>query len=64
MSLEDRVDRLEREVAWLRKRLASILPERSYCPHCKALVHSRATACGSCGTSWGKPVDPKAGLPR
>jgi hypothetical protein len=47
----------------VRTRLRSILPERSHCPHCKALVHPAATTCGACGRSWGVPPDPKAGLP-
>lgn len=64
MSLEDRVLRLERELAWLRRRMAQFFPERTYCPSCKALVHKDAVACGACGTSWGKEEDPKKGLPR
>lgn len=61
--LKRRVDALEDTVIWLRGRLASLLPERHYCPHCKATVHKDAKACGACGRSWGKPKDPNDGLP-
>jgi hypothetical protein len=44
--------------------VAVLLPERHHCPHCKAVVHPAATACGACGKSWGPQPDPKAGLPR
>lgn len=64
MNIEDRVENLEREVAWLRKRLAHLLPERHYCPGCKAIVHKDAQACGACGRSWGEVEDPRKGLPR
>jgi len=64
MNLEDRVSNLEAEVKWLRGRVAVLLPERTHCPHCKALVHKFAKACAACGKSWGKQDDPKAGLPR
>lgn len=57
-----RVGALEREVSWLRRRLASFHPERSYCPKCKAILHPAATSC-KCGASWGPRIDPKAGLP-
>lgn len=60
----DRVDELDREVRWLRRRLAALLPERHHCPKCKAIVHAAATACGACGASWGAKPDPKEGLPR
>lgn len=58
-----RVEALHKEVAWLRKRLASLLPERHHCPHCKSVVHKEATFCGACGKGWGPKPDPKAGLP-
>ena len=68
--LLDRVERLEvrvtineKTLAWLRRRLSSLLPERHYCPHCQAVIHKAAKSCGACGRSWGKPDDPKAGLP-
>ena len=63
MTLEDRVENLENEVRWLRKRLAVLLPEREHCPHCRAVVHKEAKACGACGRSWGPVDDPKKGLP-
>lgn len=56
-------DHVEKKVGWLRKRLAALLPERHHCPHCKAIVHQAAVACGACGKSWGKVEDPKRGLP-
>jgi hypothetical protein len=48
---------------WLRRRVAVLLPEQRHCPHCKAVVHPAATACGACGKSWGPQPDPKTGLP-
>jgi hypothetical protein len=62
-ALAARVGRLEHQIAFVRKRLADIYPERSYCPKCKALVHKTARAC-SCGATWGpQPPPPDAGLP-
>jgi len=60
---EERLDRLENEVAWLRQRLSVLLPERNHCPHCKAIVHKAAKSCAACGRSWGKEPDPNTGLP-
>lgn len=62
--LANQVTELRDELAWLRKRVASFHPERHHCPKCKAIVHAAATACRTCGASWGVEVDPRAGLPR
>ena len=50
------------EIKWVRKRLASLLPERHYCPYCKATIHKDAKACGACGRSWGRSTG-GTGLP-
>lgn len=48
---------------WLRRRLASFYPERSYCPKCKKLVSPQATHCTHCKHRWAPDPDPDAGLP-
>lgn len=66
------VARLQREIGaqanqiqWLRERLAQVLPERHYCPFCKALVSEYAKSCAACGRSWGKVEgEEKKGIPR
>ena len=55
---------LWQELRRLKSRFDALYPERTYCPHCKALVHKAARSCAACGKSWGKEPDPNAGLPR
>ena len=61
--LANRLARLENVVTWMRKKMNQYWPERTYCPFCRALVHSKAKACGQCGRSWEKPVSPRVGEP-
>lgn len=62
--MADHFESLWREIQFVRRRLASFYPERSYCPHCRAPVHPAATSCAACGKGWGSAPDPKAGQPR
>ena len=57
------VNQLERDVIWLRARLAILLPERAHCPSCKAPVGNKATSCVVCGSSWSPPAA-RPGRPR
>ena len=59
-----RLDNLERMLERLRHRLHALLPERTYCPHCKALISELSVVCGSCGRQLKVPENPKAGQPR
>ena len=58
------IDRLESLVENLRTRLNALLPERTYCKHCKALISPLSEVCGSCGKVLRVPANPKAGQPR
>lgn len=59
-----RLDALEKKAEGLRVRLGHLLPERHYCPHCKALISQLSEVCGSCGKTLRSPKDLKAGQPR
>ena len=56
-------DILFKEVKWLRRRLASIFPERRHCPKCKSLLHPLAKVCGQCGKQIGPKELENKGLP-
>lgn len=50
---------LRAEVRYVRQRVHTLLPERTHCPKCQALVHQQATHCRACGHKWGPTPDPK-----
>ena len=58
------VDRIGPLVESMRQRLNALLPERTYCRHCRALISPLSEVCGSCGKVLRPPANPKAGQPR
>lgn len=61
---EVRISELEALTEKVRSRLNTLLPERHYCPKCKALISPLSEVCGSCGKVLRLPTNPKAGQPR